>query len=76
MAVFLELTALPLVYGAWVTAILGTAAHLWVLHQRIQIEEATLLASPEYRFHMGEKPRFLPALGGMTHLLRRARRPT
>jgi methyltransferase len=60
LAVFLELFALPLVTGAWLTAALGTAAHVWVLFHRIRIEEASLLAHAEYRAAMGHKPRFLP----------------
>jgi methyltransferase len=61
LAVFLELAALPLVHSAWWTAILGTAAHVWVLYHRIRTEEAALLAHPDYRRQMGRKPRFLPA---------------
>ena len=61
LAVFLELLALPLVYGAWITAALGSAAHVWVLYHRIRIEEAALLAHADYRAAMGGKPRFLPA---------------
>jgi methyltransferase len=63
VAVFLELAALPLVHGAWVTALVGTAAHLWVLSHRIRAEEAVLLANPEYQRLMGGKPRFLPLPG-------------
>jgi methyltransferase len=59
-AVFVELTALPLVHGAYVTAVLGAAAHAWVLSHRIRAEEAMLLADPAYRAAMGGKPRFLP----------------
>ncbi len=62
VAVFAELTALPLVHSAWVTAALGTAAHIWVLYHRIRTEEAALLAHPEYRRRMGDKPRFIPGL--------------
>ena len=60
VAVFLELLALPLVYGAWVTALIGSLGHLWVLQQRIRAEEAVLLTHPRYRELMGDKPRFLP----------------
>jgi methyltransferase len=63
LAVFLELLALPLVHGAWVTALLGSACHVWVLAQRIRAEEAALLAHPDYQRVMGDKPRFLPRLG-------------
>jgi methyltransferase len=64
LAVFGELAALPLVHSAWLSAILGTAAHVWVLYHRIRTEEAALLAHPEYRLHMGSKPRFIPRLRG------------
>jgi methyltransferase len=67
VAVFCELFALPLIGGAWVTAVLGAAAHVWVLFHRIRAEEAVLLANPEYRAAMASKPRFLPGV-------RRARR--
>jgi methyltransferase len=60
LAVFLELAALPLVTGAWLTAAVGTAAHVWVLYHRIRVEEASLAAHPEYRTVMGHKPRFVP----------------
>jgi methyltransferase len=63
VAVFLELLALPLVHGAYVTAILGGLAHVWVLAQRIRAEDQFLLADPAYRAAMGGKPRFLPRLG-------------
>jgi methyltransferase len=61
-AVFLELLALPLIYSAWLTALLGGVAHVWVLRQRITTEEAILMAHPAYRRAMGTKPRFLPFL--------------
>ncbi len=68
LAVFCELFALPLVHSAWITAGLGTVAHLWVLYHRIRTEEAVLMASPSYRVTMGYKPRFVPL--PVTHLLR------
>ena len=64
VAVFVELLALPLVHGAYLTAVLGAAAHVWVLAQRIRAEEEILLADPIYRAQMGSKPRFLPRLLG------------
>jgi methyltransferase len=63
LAVFVELTALPLVHGAYLTAFLGAAAHVWVLWHRIHAEEAVLLADATYRTRMGGKPRFLPLAG-------------
>ena len=62
VAVFLELLALPLVHGAYVTAIVGALVHVWVLAQRIRAEDEFLLADPAYRAAMGGKPRFLPRL--------------
>ena len=62
VAVFLELLALPLVHGAWVTALLGSACHVWVLAHRIRAEEAALLAPEPYQRRMGDKPRFLPSV--------------
>lgn len=62
VAVFVELTALPLVHTAWVTAVVGAALHALVLRRRIALEERVLLADPAYRAAMGGKPRFLPRL--------------
>jgi methyltransferase len=62
VAVFVELLALPLVHGAWITATAGAIVHLWVLHHRIRAEEGALMANPRYRELMGAKPRFLPGL--------------
>jgi methyltransferase len=62
VAVFVELLALPLVHGAYLTALVGSAAHVWVLAQRIRAEEAVLDADPAYRAQMGDKPRFFPRL--------------
>jgi len=62
VAVFLELLLLPLVQGAWLTAALGSALHVFVLRRRILLEEAVLSAHPAYRASMGDKPRFIPRL--------------
>jgi methyltransferase len=63
LAVFVELLALPLIHAAWLTALLGGVAHVWVLRRRITAEEAILMAHPAYRRAMGTKPRFLPRWG-------------
>jgi methyltransferase len=60
VAVFVELLALPLVHGAWATALAGAAVHAFVLYHRVRAEEAVLLADPTYRRVMGDKPRFVP----------------
>ena len=61
-AVFFELIALPLIYTAWITALAATALNLWVLHERLAVEDRVLLSNPTYRLQMGNKPRFLPRL--------------
>ncbi len=61
-AVFLELLLLPLVQGAWFTAVLGSVLHVFVLRRRILLEEAVLMAHPAYRAAMSDKPRFFPRL--------------
>ncbi len=63
LALFVELEALPLISGAWVTALLGGLAHAWILRRRIRAEESVLMRSASYRAVMGSKPRFLPRLG-------------
>lgn len=59
-AVFVELLALPLVHSAWITAIAGTLAHVFVLRARIAAEDRVLLADAGYVARMGAKPRFFP----------------
>ncbi|HTE86247.1 MAG TPA: isoprenylcysteine carboxylmethyltransferase family protein [Dehalococcoidia bacterium] len=60
LALIVELEALPLMHGAWLSALLGGLAHCWVLWRRIRIEEAVLERSAGYRSLMGSKPRFVP----------------
>lgn len=61
-AVFVEMLALPLIHSAWITAALGTVAHIAVLSERLAIEERVLFADVRYREAMSGKPRFLPGL--------------
>ena len=62
VAVFVELLALPLVHGAWITAVVGSALHVVVLRRRLALEEAVLAADATYRSAMSGKPRFVPRL--------------
>ncbi len=62
LSVFVELVALPLIHTAWLTAGWAAAGNLWVLRQRIAVEEEILLADPQYQERMANKPRFLPRL--------------
>jgi methyltransferase len=61
-AVFIELVALPLIHTAWLTALVGSAGHAWVLSQRLVIEEGVLLRNGEYRATLAHRPRFVPRL--------------
>ena len=62
LAVFVELLALPLAGGAWITAGAGAVGHAWVLAHRIRCEEHMLMSDAEYRARMGHKSRFIPGL--------------
>lgn len=61
-AVFVEMLVLPLIHTAWITAILGSTAHILVLSQRLATEEKVLFSDAHYREAMSGKPRFLPGL--------------
>jgi isoprenylcysteine carboxyl methyltransferase (ICMT) family protein YpbQ len=54
--------ALPLIHCAWITAVVGTLAHAWVLSQRLATEERVLFSDPRYAAAMSNKPRFVPGL--------------
>jgi len=59
-AVFAEMLALPLIHTAWIVAISGAIAHIFVLRGRVTLEESILLRDPGYRSAFVNKPRFLP----------------
>jgi len=61
-AVFIELAALPLIHTAWLTALVGSAGHAWVLSRRLAVEEAVLLRNRHYRATVAHRPRFVPRL--------------
>ena len=61
-AVFAEMLALPLIHTAWITAVVGTLAHIAVLAMRLSTEERVLLANAEYQATMANKPRFIPGV--------------
>jgi methyltransferase len=61
-AVFVEMLVLPLIHCAWITATLGSVAHVVVLSQRLATEERVLFSDERYREVMSGKPRFLPGL--------------
>ena len=59
-AVFVELIAVPLIYSAWISALVAAVGSGWVLYSRIEVEDRMLLSDSGYRGAMGHKPRFLP----------------
>jgi methyltransferase len=61
-AVIVELAALPLVGGAWATALAASLLNALALARRIPDEERALAASPAWRQEMARKPRFVPTL--------------
>jgi methyltransferase len=60
VALGLEFLGLPLIGGAYLSAVGLSLANALVLSRRIQEEEELLMAIPAYREKMGRKPRFIP----------------
>ena len=58
--VILELFALPLVHGAYLTCAFLTLGNALILMKRIPAEEKVLFEVPGYREAMGNKARFFP----------------
>lgn len=62
VAVIAEFAAIPLVAGAWKSAVLLSALNAAVLYDRITAEERLLNASPAYRRAFAGRPRFIPGV--------------
>jgi methyltransferase len=62
LAVIVELAAVPLLLGAYGTALLAGVLNAALLAVRIRREEAYLLALPAYRQAFAGKARFLPGV--------------
>jgi methyltransferase len=62
VALGLEFLGLPLIGGAYASAIGLGLANAILLRRRIAEEDALLMAIPAYRERMADKPRFLPRL--------------
>ncbi len=60
LAVIVEVAALPLVHGAWWTAIAFSVANALVLRTRIRVEEEALEAHSDYLANLGDRPRLVP----------------
>ena len=62
VAVIAETVALPLVHGAWLTAVVFTLGNVWLLRVRIRAEERALGAPWQHAF--SGRPRFVPGGNG------------
>ena len=62
LSVILEITAVPLLLGAYWTALAATIANAAVIGLRIRNEEAYLFAFEEYRDMFADKKRLIPGL--------------
>ncbi|HXT16477.1 MAG TPA: isoprenylcysteine carboxylmethyltransferase family protein [Gemmatimonadaceae bacterium] len=62
LGVCLELLALPVIGGAYVTAIVASIANGVLLFFRIRAEEAALRCDSLYESTLGDKPRFIPGV--------------
>lgn len=60
LAVIGEVAVLPLVHGAWLTAVAFSLANAAMLRLRIRVEEEALAASSDYDERLGGRPRLLP----------------
>jgi methyltransferase len=60
VAVALEVAALPLVHGAWLTALVFSVANVFLLRTRIRAEERAL--GPDWEHAFAGRPRFVPGV--------------
>ena len=60
LAVAAEVAAVPLVHGAWLTALVASAVNAGILARRIAAEERALATDPTYRGALMTRPRFVP----------------
>jgi methyltransferase len=58
----LEFAAVPLIHGAYLTAIVFSIANALLMSQRIAAEEKALIKETNYAVVFANTPRFLPAL--------------
>ncbi len=60
LGVILEIFALPMVFGGWITAVGFTIANGLLLWLRIKTEEAALSTECDYQERLGNHNRFIP----------------
>ncbi|MBP7146394.1 MAG: hypothetical protein KBD01_02530 [Acidobacteria bacterium] len=69
LGIILEIVSLPLIHGAWITAVLASAANGALLVRRIRIEERALAADQDYEAALGARPRLVPLPGRGTRAI-------
>ncbi|MBK7948196.1 MAG: hypothetical protein IPK00_05545 [Deltaproteobacteria bacterium] len=62
-AVVAEGIAIPLIHGAWLTALVFTLANAWLLATRIRVEERALADYCAQSEQLDARPRFVPIRG-------------
>lgn len=62
LVVILEIAALPLIHGAWMSALALSALNAAVLYARIRTEEAALMQLPRWREAMRDRARLIPGV--------------
>jgi methyltransferase len=67
LGVVLEIAALPLVHGAWLTALLFSIANGLLLRARIRAEEQALRETGDYDERLASRPRFVPRFDKEAH---------
>lgn len=64
LGVILEIAALPMIHGAWMTAVLFSLANGALLVVRIRAEECALRHDNDYERDLGDRPRWVPRIRG------------
>ncbi|HEX5065370.1 MAG TPA: isoprenylcysteine carboxylmethyltransferase family protein [Myxococcota bacterium] len=64
LAVVIEGFAVPLMGGAWLSAIAFTVLNAWLLRVRIRAEEDALAQHCEFERRLGDRPRLVPIRAG------------
>ncbi len=60
LGVVLEIAALPLIHGAWLTATIASVLNGLLLWRRIKAEERALASTSDYEARFAERRRFIP----------------
>ncbi|AFZ24139.1 hypothetical protein Cylst_1890 [Cylindrospermum stagnale PCC 7417] len=62
LGVILEIAALPLIHGAYLSAIIFSLANVFLMSKRIQTEEEALAKNSNYTSVFSNRPRFIPKI--------------